>query len=91
MMIMVAKIDLLPPMMMVVNSSKERGSSVHHALDQARLGGQKCPCFGHLPEFGMIFVLLRFLVYQNTALFSTFPSSVCHRRDISTFIDNLMV
>ena len=62
-------------MMMVVNSGKERGSSVHHALDQARLAGQKCPCFGHLPEFGMIFVFLRFLVYQNTALFSTFRSS----------------
>ena len=42
-------------------------------------------------------ITLRFLVYQNTALFSTFrpPSSVrpsvCHRRDISTFLDNLMV
>ena len=35
---------------------------------------------------------LRFLVYQNTALFSTFrPSSVRHRRDISTFLDNLKV
>ena len=37
--------------------------------------------------------ILRFLVYQNTTLFSTFrPSaSVSHRRDISTFLDNLMV
>ena len=36
---------------------------------------------------------LRFLVYQNTALFSTFrPSSVLRdRRDISTFLDNLKV
>ena len=40
-----------------------------------------------------ITAILRFLVYQNTALFSAFlrPSSVCHRRDISTFLDNLMV
>ena len=40
-----------------------------------------------------ILLILRFLVYQNTALFSTFlrHSSVCHRRDISTFLDNLMV
>ena len=39
---------------------------------------------------------LRFLVQQNTALFSTFlrpfvRSSFRHRRDISTFLDNLMV
>ena len=40
-----------------------------------------------------ILLILWFQVYQNTALFSTFlrPSSVCHRRDISTFLDNLMV
>ena len=38
-------------------------------------------------------LLLRFLVQQNTALFSTFrPSSVLrHRRDISTFLDILTV
>ena len=37
--------------------------------------------------------LLRFLVQQNTALFSTFRSSVllCQRRDISTFLDILTV
>ena len=37
--------------------------------------------------------ILRFLVYQNTNIFSTFrpSSSVSHRRDISTFLDNLMV
>ena len=36
---------------------------------------------------------LRFLVYQNTALSSTLrPSSILrHRRDISTFLDNLKV
>ena len=35
---------------------------------------------------------LRFLVQQNTALFSTFlRSSVRHRRDISTFLDILTV
>ena len=40
------------------------------------------------------FLQLRFLVQQNTALFSTFrPSSVLlrHRRDISTFLDILTV
>ena len=39
------------------------------------------------------FLILRFLVQQNTALFSTFrPSSVlCHRRDISTFLEILTV
>ena len=33
------------------------------------------------------------MVYQNTTLFYTFrpSSSVSHRRDISTFLDNLMV
>ena len=40
--------------------------------------------------------LLRFLVQQNTALFSTFlrsfvRPSVRHGRDISTFLDNLIV
>ena len=37
--------------------------------------------------------ILRFLVQQNTALFSTFllRSSVRHRRDISTFLDILTV
>ena len=36
---------------------------------------------------------LWFLVYQNTALFSTFLRSFVlrHRRDISTFLDNVMV
>ena len=39
------------------------------------------------------FNLLRFLVQQNTTLFSTFlrPPFVRHRRDISTFLVNLMV
>ena len=35
--------------------------------------------------------ILRFLVQQNTALFSTFRPSVRHRRDISTFLDNFMI
>ena len=36
--------------------------------------------------------VLLFLVYQNTALFSTFrPSSVRHGRDISIFLNNLIV
>ena len=39
---------------------------------------------------------LRFRVYQNTALFLPFSaplssSFVCHRRDISTFLDNLTI
>ena len=38
----------------------------------------------------MVEKLLRFLVRQNTALFSTFLRSfVRHRRDISTFLDIL--
>ena len=35
--------------------------------------------------------ILRFMVYQNTALFSTFRPSVRHRRDISTLLDILTV
>ena len=43
-------------------------------------------------QFQVILHLLRFLVQQNTALFSTFrPSVLRHRRDISTFLDILTV
>ena len=41
--------------------------------------------------FSSLFPFLRFLVYRNSALFSTFrPPFVRHRSDISTFLYNLM-
>ena len=37
------------------------------------------------------YYLLRILLKQNTALLSHMCQLVCHRRDISTFINNLMI